>query len=189
MKTRHALGAASLGAATTYLLVVKGALTLDTGIGRQTRPLGPIHVNISAPPEIVFDVIASPYLAKTPHAMQGKLRVLERGHDMVLAEHFTALRGGLEATTLEIVRFERPSLISFRLVRGPVPHVSETFQLEATDIGTHFTYSGDIGADFWGVGKWWSNRVAPRWEQAVAASLADVTTEAERRALPRTTPT
>ena len=183
MKTRYALGLTTLGGAVTYVLVAKGALTLDIGLGREVRPLGPIRLDISAPPEVVFDIIASPYLAKTPHAMEGKLGVLERGSDMVLAEHFTDVGWGLRATTTEVVRFERPSRISFRLVRGPVPLVTETFTLvEAPNGGTEFTYSGEIGADLWGLGTWWSNKVAGHWEKTVAASLADVTTEAERRA-------
>ena len=47
-----------------YALVVRGALTLDLGVGRRVRPLGPIHRTIAAPPETVFDVIAAPYLRK-----------------------------------------------------------------------------------------------------------------------------
>jgi hypothetical protein len=34
-------GAAAIGA---YIGVVTGRLTLDLGIGRRTRPLGPLHV-------------------------------------------------------------------------------------------------------------------------------------------------
>ena len=44
---------------------------------------------------------------------------------MILAAHFTEVLGGLKAKTVETVRFERPERISFRLVRGPVPHVIE----------------------------------------------------------------
>jgi hypothetical protein len=43
-----------------YVLVVRGALTLDLGIGRRTRPLGPLTRTIAARPETVFDVIAGP---------------------------------------------------------------------------------------------------------------------------------
>ena len=44
------------------LLVARAGLTLDLGVGRRVRPLGPIRLQIAAPPEIVFDVIAAPYL-------------------------------------------------------------------------------------------------------------------------------
>src|SRR5206468_11507729 len=132
--------------------------------GRRHRPLGPIQRAIAAPPEVVFDVVAGPYLGKTPQAMNAKLRVLERGVDMVLAEHFTPIGYGLNSTTVEVVRFERPSRVSFRLVRGPVPYVAEAFELAATDEGTALTYTGEIGADLWAVGRWWTRVVGKRWE-------------------------
>src|SRR5215213_8391433 len=34
-----------------------------------------------------------------------------------------------------------------------------------------------LAADLWGVGQWWSELVARRWEQTVAASLAAVKAE------------
>ena len=48
--------------------------------------------------------------------------------------------------------------------------------------GTAFEYTGELGVDFWGLGRWWGNQVATKWEAAVGASLASITTEAERRA-------
>jgi hypothetical protein len=62
-----------------YEALVRGALTL--GVGRRVRAFRPLGVAIAAPRETVFDVIAAPYLAKTPRAMRSKLRVLERGSD------------------------------------------------------------------------------------------------------------
>jgi hypothetical protein len=180
------LVAAILTAAGGYRLLVRGALTLDLGLGRSVRPLGPIDRTIQAAPEIVFDVIASPYLDRTPRAMQDKLRVWERGTDMVLAEHFTTT-GSFTTATLETVRFERPHRISFRLVRGPVPHVTETYELSETPTGTEFRYSGEIGADLWALGRWWADKVAIPWERAVAQSLDAIGAEAERRATTRTT--
>ena len=173
-------GAAIAGARGFYELVARGWLTLDLGIGRRIRPLGPITRTIAAPPELVFDVIAGPYLGRTPRAMQETLRVWERGDDMVLAEHRTTT-GRLVTTTLETVRFERPNRIAFRLVRGPVPHVAETFELHAVPGGTSFAYSGELGTDLWGLGRWWGDRVAAAWEDAVARSLHSVQAEAERR--------
>ena len=176
-----AVGLTALGAV-LYRLMIQGALTLDTGIGRRTRPLGPIHLDIAAPPETVFGIIAAPYLEKTPKAMEGKLRVLDRGSDLVLAEHFTGVCGGMTTTTVETVRFERPAFIHFRLLRGPVPHVVETFELQPSDTGTAFTYTGEMGADFWAFGTWWANKVAGPWDAAVETSLASVKAEAERLA-------
>ncbi len=171
--TLGASGAAGLATA-------RGALTLDLGIGRRKRPLGPIERTVAAPPEVVFDVIAGPY-RRTPRAMADKLQVWERGEDMVLAEHLTP-NGPTTTSTLETVRFERPERISFRLVRGPVPHVAETFELKVADGGTRFVYSGELGTDLWAFGSWWGNQVARSWERAVANSIDSIQAEAERLA-------
>src|SRR5262245_66250962 len=111
--------------------MASGELTLDTGVGRTVRPLGPIIVVIGAPREMVFDVIAAPYLGRTPRAMAGEITVLERGADMVLAAHRTRVGERLVATTVETVRFTAPATVDFRLVRGPVPHVVAQFTLHA----------------------------------------------------------
>jgi Polyketide cyclase / dehydrase and lipid transport len=177
-KRRVLGGAAGLGG--IFMLLLRGKLTIDLGIGRRLRSLGPLAWRIEAPPEFVFDVISAPYLDRTPQALQSKLRVLERGTDMVLAEHFTRV-GPLVATTLEAVRFERAHRVSFRLVRGPVPHVVEQFVLRETDSGTELDYSGELGTDLWALGRWWGERVARRWEAAVQSSLKEVKAEAERR--------
>ena len=182
-----ALGGCLAGAAGLYAAVVRGALTLDLGIGRRTRALGPQRVQIAAPREVVFDVVAGPY-RRTPRAMSHKLEVLERGDGMVLAAHHTPGAYGLTTTTLETVRFEPPGRIAFRLVRGPVPHVVETFELhEAGEAGeaTELIYTGELGTDLWGAGERWGALVARSWERAVAASLAGTREEAERRARAR----
>ena len=163
-------------------LVARAGMTLDIGIGRRIRPLRPITLDIAAPPEIVFDVIASPYLGRTPRALRGKLEVLERGADLVLAAHFTPVAPGLKVTTVETVRFERPHRISFRLVKGPVPHVVERYELRAKGSGTAFEYRGELGTDLWTLGAVWARVVAPSWEQTVASSLESIRVEAERRA-------
>jgi hypothetical protein len=183
------LGAATVGAgvaAAGYVGLVTGACPLDLGIGRRVRALGPQVVEMAAPREVVFEVIAEPYLGRAPKALADKIRVLDRGSDMVLAAHFTPLGGrlGLVAQTVETVRFTRPERVDFRLVRGPVPHVVEAFVLteQAGGTGTRLAYDGEIGADLWGAGQRWCELVARRWEQTVAASLAAVKIEAERRA-------
>lgn len=164
-----------------YRLLVSGALTVDTGWGRTTRPLGPFEMDIAAPPEVVFDVIADPYLDRTPRAMADKLEVVERGTDLVLAAHRTPVRRGLVATTLETVRFSRPDRVDFRLVRGPVPHVVEHFLLHRRESGTTLEYGGELGADFWSAGRWWGDLVARKWEATVRESFSAVRAESERR--------
>jgi hypothetical protein len=163
-------------------LVARAGLTLDIGVGRRLRPLGPIALDIAAPPDVVFDVIAAPYLGRTPRALRGKLEVLERGADLVLAAHFTPVAPRLTVTTVETVRFERPHRVSFRLVKGPVPHVLERYELRPSVSGTAFEYSGELGTDLWALGAAWGGVVAPSWEQTVARSLEGVRAEAERRA-------
>ena len=176
-------GLAGLG----YYLIVTGKLTVDTGWGRRVRPLGPFGVEIAAPATTVFDVIAAPYLGRKPRAMSGKLRVLQRGTDMVLAEHYTPVHNGrLTAVTLETVTFSRPHRIAFRLVRGPVPYITEQFALTEHDGTTSLDYSGELGTDVGIAGQRWAGRVAAAWEAAVRSSFAGIRTEAERRVRPGT---
>ena len=119
--------------------------------------------------------------------MSGKLRVLQRGTDMVLAEHYTPVhQGRLTAVTLETVTFDRPHRIAFRLVRGPVPYITEQFALTDHDGTTRLDYSGELGTDFGIAGQWWAGRVAAAWEAAVRSSFAGIRTEAERRVRPGT---
>ena len=180
MRASHPLLA--LGAAAgAFVLVARGAVTVDLGIGRELSPLGPRHWDIAATRETVFDVIAAPYLGKTPRALSEKLQVWERGTDMVLAAHWTSGRFG-PTTTVETVRFERPGTIEFRLLRGPVPHVTESFRLDEHAGGTRLVWQGELGTDFWWAGRLWGGIVARKWEQAVADSLEGIKAEAERRA-------
>ena len=179
-----------------YLGLVTGALGFDLGIGRRTRPLGPQTVDIAAPRQLVFDIVAQPYLGRATRAVQDKVQVLERGSDMVLAAHRTPVRSPvpghrLVAVTVETVRFQPPERVDFRLVRGPVPHVVETFTLTEHPEdperpghpgGTRLTYTGEIGADLWRAGQWWAGVVAGPWQATVAATLTAVRAEAERRA-------
>ncbi|MBA2417874.1 MAG: SRPBCC family protein [Nocardioidaceae bacterium] len=151
------------------------------GGGRRLRPLGPLSIEIDAPRDLVFDVIAEPYAERTSRAAQEKVRVLERGQDMVLAAHYTPIRGRLKATTVETVHFERPHRIGFRLVRGPVPYVVETFTLEQDGDRTWLSYTGELGTDLWRLGVRWGDVVSPKWESVVASSFRTVKTEAERR--------
>jgi Polyketide cyclase / dehydrase and lipid transport len=183
-KSRLALAAFAGTAVGAYALLVRGSLTLDIGIGRRERPLAPLTWHIAAPRELVFEVISAPYLDRTPHALESKLHVLERGEQMVLAEHYTRV-GPFLTTTLETVRFEPPERVHFRLVRGPVPHVVEEFRLCESGTGTEIEYSGTLETDLWAMGRLWGAAVARRWDGAVRESLDAVKAEAERRAARR----
>jgi hypothetical protein len=100
---------------------------------------------------------------------------------MALAAHFTRVKCGV-TTTVETVRFSRPDRIDFRVVRGPVPHLTESLLLRPESEGTELAWQGELGTDGWAAGAWWGARVARAWTHAVRSSLAQVRREAERRA-------
>lgn len=187
MRPRLALAAAGAGlglagAAAGYVGLVTGRLTLDLSIGRRTRPLGPLVVDIAAPRDVAFEAAAAPYAERRPRAMEEKVRIIDRGEDMVLAAHYTPVGGRLTAVTVETVTFDPPHRIGFRLLRGPVPHVVETFEFAPTQEGTRLTYTGELGTDLGRVGALWGDLVARSWEATVRASLETIRAEAERRA-------
>ncbi len=172
---------AAVATASAYVGVVTGRIHVDLGLRRRVRRLGPQERLIAAPRDVVFDVVAAPYLEHTPRALAGMLRVLESGSDYALAAHRTPTRFGLAAVTVELVRFERPERVAFLLVRGPEPHVTETFTLAATSDGTRLRYEGELGTDLGWLGERWGALVAARWGAAVARSLDSIAAEAERR--------
>ncbi|MDQ2749742.1 MAG: SRPBCC family protein [Actinomycetota bacterium] len=177
-------GGAVVGAGVAgYLGLVTGAVPVDVGLGRRIRALGPFTIDIAAPRQVVFDVLAEPYLGRQTRAVAEKIRILERGTDMVLAAHRTPVRGGLVATTVETVRFTRPERVDFRLVRGPVPLVVEQFVLREKRDATELTYTGELGTDLWSIGQRWGAAVAGPWERTVQASFGSVKAEAQRRAI------
>lgn len=173
---------AALAAAGAYVGVVTGRITIDLGVGRRTRPLGPITFDIAAPRETVFAVAAAPYAERRPRAMQEKVEILGREGRALLAAHHTPVGFGLTATTVETVVLEEPDCIGFQLVRGPVPHVAETFVFEPTETGARLTYTGELATDLWRLGELWGDLVARSWIAAVEQSLDTIRAESERRA-------
>lgn len=184
---RATTAALTAAAAAVYVGSVTGAMPIDLGVGRRVRLLGPLEVNVAASREIVYAVLTEPYFGRQTRAVAEKVQILDRGTDMVLADHITALSGGLRARTTETVRFTPPERIDFRLVRGPVPYVVERFQLTQTPDGTRLEYHGELGTDLGRIGGRWAAIVAPRWENVVADTFAAVKTETERRARGRGT--
>lgn len=165
-----------------FFLASRGLMALDIGVGRSLHSLGPISVRIRAPRELVFDVISAPYLGKMPASMGGKIEILARHGDLVVASHRTPLPVG-DAITIESVELERPERVTFKLLRGPVPHVQEEFLLEDRDGETRFTYTGELAADLWALGRLYGGRIVkPKWEQVVRDSLAQVKAASEERA-------
>ena len=144
--------------------------------------MAPSTLDIAAPRETVFAAAAAPYADRQPRAMREKVEILERAGQMVLAAHRTPVGSGLTAVTVETVTLDPPNRMGFRLLRGPVPHVIETFTFDETVDGTRFTYSGELGTDLWRLGQAWGDLVARSWVQTVCDSMAAIKTESERRA-------
>jgi hypothetical protein len=169
-----------------YVGMVTGSITLDIGLGRSTRRLGPIELEIAAPRQGVYDVAAAPYARRQTRAMREKVQILERGEGMVVAAHLTPLPRvvgrQLTAKTVEAVTFAPPEQMGFRLLRGPVPYVTESFTFtETAPATTKLRYDGRLGTDFWGLGARWGAVVARTWEDTVCRSLAQIKVEAERQ--------
>jgi len=174
-----------LGIASLLYFMTRGWLTLDLGWGRSLHPVGPIVVPIGAQRELVFEQISGPYVGRLPAALRGKLEVLDRSDRLVVAAHRTKL-GRSESVTVESVSFEAPGRIAFRHLRGPVPYVREEFLLEEEGDRTRLEYRGELGIDFWVLGRlagrlW----VVPTWERIVRGSLDQIKTQAEQRASAR----
>ena len=101
---------------------------------------------------------------------------------MVLAAHRAAVGSGLIAVTVETVTLDPPNHMAFRLLRGAVPHVIETFTFDETADRTRFSYTGELGTDLWRLGQAWDDLVARSWVHVVRDSMAAIKTESERRA-------
>jgi hypothetical protein len=181
--------AAGLGTAAAgylgYLGLITGRVSLDLDLGRRTRPLGPLVVDIAASREDVYAAATAPYAERQPRALAEKVVILDRTDHMVLAAHRTPVGNKLTAVTVETVTFDPPHRIGFRLVRGPVPLVTETFDLQPAstgrDTGTRLTYTGTLGTDLGWLGERWGDLVARSWIHAVEDSLAAIKDESERR--------
>jgi hypothetical protein len=164
-------------AAGAFLLLAMGRLHLDLGWGRSIHELGPITVQIAAPRELVFEIVAAPYLGRTPR--DSGIEVLARADNLAVAVHHTKVHF-YEARTVEAVEFEPPTRVGFRHLTGPVPHAVEEFILEEVDGDTELRYSGELGIDFFLLGRLAGRHwVRPQWERTVREHLSDVKQRAE----------
>jgi hypothetical protein len=163
-----------------FLLLAMGRLHLDLGWGRSFHALGPIEIRIAAPRSLVREIISAPYLGRAPHA--AGIEVLARGEDLVVAAHHTKVHF-YTARTVEAVELAPPHKVRFTHLTGPVPHAVEEFALEETGGTTHLRYEGEIGIDFFVLGRLAGRHwVRPQWELAVREHLDDVKRRAEQRA-------
>jgi hypothetical protein len=169
-----------LGVTGGFLLLAMGRLSLDLGWGRSLHELGPIKLRIAAPRTLVFEMLAEPYLG---HASRDSgIDVLAKGEDLAVATHHTKVHF-YHSRTVEVITFESPSRVGFRHLAGPVPHAVEQFALDEVDGGTRLRYDGEVGIDFFFLGRiagrYW---VRPQWERAVRGHLDDVKQRAEQLA-------
>jgi hypothetical protein len=171
------------GAAVGFLLLAMGRLHLDLGWGRSFHELGPIELRIAAPRELVFEMIKEPYLGHTPR--DSGIEILARGEDLAVAAHRTKVHF-YTAVTVEAVDFEAPARVGFRHLTGPVPHAVEEFALEERDGVTNLRYVGEVGVDFFLLGRIAGRRwVRPQWEKIVREHLEDLKQRAEQLAVRR----
>jgi hypothetical protein len=163
-----------------FLLLAMGRLHLDLGWGRSIHRLGPITMSIAAPRELVFEMIAAPYLDRMPGG--SGIDVLLRGDDVVVAAHNTRVHF-YTARTVEAVDFDSPRRVGFRHLTGPVPYAVEQFALEDVDGVTQLRYEGEMGIDFFAFGRIAARHwVRPQWERVVREHLEDLKRRAEQRA-------
>ena len=172
-----------VGGGGAFLLLAMGRLTLDLGWGRSVHELGPIVRRIAAPRELVFEVLNAPYTTRAPR--DSGVEVLARSDSLAIAAHHTKVHF-YTARTVEVVEFGPPSRVGFRHLAGPVPHAVEQFTLEEFRDGTELRYAGEVGIDFFLLGRLAARHwVRPQWERAVREHLDEVTDRAEQRAAAR----
>jgi hypothetical protein len=168
-----------VSSAALFLALAMGRKHLDLGVGRSYHELGPTTVTIRAPRELVYEVISAPYLGRS---RAPGLEILARSEHLAVARHHTKVHFYTSQTT-EVVGLTPPTRVSFRLLCGPVPHALEEFVLEQTDAGTELRYSGELGVDFFILGRIAGRRwVRPQWERVVSAHIEEVRGRAETRA-------
>jgi hypothetical protein len=163
-----------------FLLLAMGRLHLDLGWGRSLHELGPITVPIAAPRQLVFEVVAAPYAGRAPGG--SGIEIVASADSLVVATHHTPVHF-YTARTVEVVEFEPPTSVRFKHLTGPVPHAVEEFIRSEVDGETELRYGGEIGIDFFVLGRiaarYW---VRPQWEGVVREHLAGVKDRAEQRA-------
>lgn len=162
-----------------FLALAMGRLSLDLGWGRSLHELGPLRVRVEAPRELVHEILSAPYLGRAKNV---SIDVLAGNETLVVAAHRTKVHF-YEARTVEVIDLQAPSRIGFRHLTGPVPHAVEQFRLEQAGDATDLHYGGELGIDFFLLGRVAGRRwVVPQWNRAVGEHLEEVKTRAEQRA-------
>ena len=162
-----------------FLALAMGRLHLDLGWGRSLHQLGPLATRIEAPRELVYEILSAPYVGR---ARNESIDVLARGESVVVASHLTKVHF-YQSRTVEAIELEPPARMSFRHLTGPVPYAVEEFRLEQAGEETELHYDGELGIDFFLLGRVAGRRwVVPQWRWAVGDHLDAVKAQAEQRA-------
>lgn len=162
-----------------FLALAMGRMHLDLGWGRSIHPLGPLRIRIEAPRELVYEILSAPYLGRS---RSDSIELLARGDSVVVAAHLTKVHF-YEARTVEAIELEPPGRMGFRHLTGPVPYAVEEFRLEADGEATELYYGGELGIDYFWLGRIAARRwVVPQWNRAVEGHLEEAKSQAEQRA-------
>jgi hypothetical protein len=162
-----------------FLAMALGRMHLDLGWGRSIHPLGPLRIRIEAPRELVYEILSAPYLGRS---RSDSIELLARGESVVVAAHLTKVHF-YEARTVEAIELEPPGRMGFRHLTGPVPYAVEEFRLEADGEATELHYGGELGIDYFWLGRIAARRwVLPQWNRTVEGHLEEVKDRAEQRA-------
>lgn len=162
-----------------FLALATGCLHLDLGWGRSRHRLGPLTVPIEAPPQLVFEILSAIYLRR---ARDPAIDVIAGDETVVVAAHLTRVHF-YEAKTVEVIELQPPTRMTFRHLTGPVPEAFEEFRLEGEGGRTELIYEGELGIDFFLLGRIAGKRwVVPQWTRAVSGHLDRVKEKAEQRA-------
>ena len=147
--------------------------------------LDPQRLSISAPREMVFQMLSAIGKGKLPGRQGESSRVLERDGDTIIAE-FQTRSGGRTYRTVERVRLYPPERITFAHLEGPLTFSEEEFNLVEQDGDTELQYSGEIGYRIRGLpGIGWPVAllyVKPKYDAVIRAHMQALKTAAEARA-------
>ena len=129
-------------------------------------------VVVDAPRELCFEVVAAAG------------RRLEKHSEKEWVVEFTTLAGDREFRTVELLSLERPSVIHYRWLEGPLPEVRETIRFVPLDHNrTRLAYSGTFsvgrGLLGWAIGRL---RVKRLFDRLVIEHLQQAKEVAEKRA-------
>ena len=143
-----------------------GRLHLDLGWGAQPAPARPHPGSDRGSARARLRDPGAPPTSDA-RARSESIDVLARGESLVVASHLTRVHF-YEARTVEAIDLAPPARMGFTHLTGPVPYAVEEFRLEAEGDGTELHYNGELGIDFFLLGRIAARRwVIPQWHRAV----------------------